>query len=70
MKREIDDNSFDEALMEDEFMPDSFIDDDDDGEDWTTLIGVLVLLLTLFGQSSIGVIANLVPASDGFVQQA
>lgn len=56
--------------MEDEFMPDSFIDDDDDGEDWTTLIGVLVLLLTLFGQSSIGVIANLVPASDGFVQQA
>lgn len=41
-----------------------------DNEEWYTLIGILVLLLTLLGNAMIGVVANLVPASSGFVQLA
>ena len=43
---------------------------EEDNEDWYTLIGILVLLISLFGVSSVGVVANLVPASSGFVQMA
>lgn len=42
----------------------------ENGEEWYTLLGVFVLLMTLLGFSSVGVIANLVPASSGFVQVA
>lgn len=39
-------------------------------EEWDKMIGILVLLLTFIGHSSMGVAANLVPASSGFVQMA
>ena len=68
IRKEIDeDGSIDEALLSDADEMESFYEDGEDGEDWRTLLGMLALLLTLFGQSSIGVIANMVPTSDGFV---
>lgn len=39
-------------------------------EEWDKMIGILVLLLTLVGHSTMGVAANVVPASSGFVQMA
>jgi hypothetical protein len=38
--------------------------------EWDKMLGILVLLLTLIGHSGTGVIANIVPASSGFVQMA
>lgn len=35
---------------------------EDNTEEWYSLIAVIILLLTLLGHSSVGVIANLVPA--------
>jgi hypothetical protein len=41
--------------------------DSDDDKEWYTFIGIIVLLLTLFGTASSGVVANLVPSPSGFV---
>ncbi len=35
--------------------------------EWDKILGILVLLLTLLGHSSSGVVANIVPASSGLV---
>lgn len=70
-RKEIDDDgSIDEALLSDADEMESFYEEGEDGEDFATLLGMLALLLTLFGHSSVGVISNMVPTSDGFVQQA
>ena len=43
---------------------------EDDGTEWYTLIGIGVLLLTLIGHSMVGVVANIVPASSGYIMLA
>jgi hypothetical protein len=63
------DDSLDEELLRTQNMSElSAIDSEH--QEWYTLIGILVLLLTLVGSSLIGVTANVVPASNGFVQLA
>jgi hypothetical protein len=64
-----DEHSIDEELLDNQHNSDLSLLEEDE-EDWYTLIGIVVLLVTLFGVSSIGVVANLVPASSGFVQMA
>lgn len=64
-----EDDSLDEELMKTQHMSELSVNEEDD-EDWYTLIGILILLISLFGVSSVGVVANLVPASSGFVQMA
>lgn len=51
-------------------MSDLSVFDEDDGTEWLTLIGIAFLVLTLIGHSMAGVVANLVPASSGFVMLA
>lgn len=47
----------------------SFVQEDE-GLEWSTIIGIVVLLLTIVGCSFVGVAANIVYASSGFVIQA
>lgn len=65
----IDDFSIDEELLEDQQMFASE-DGEEEGEEWYTLLGIIVLLTTLFGTSIVGVVANIVPAQNGFVIMA
>ena len=44
--------------------------EEDNEAEWDKILGILVLLLTLLGHSSSGVVANIVPASSGLVQMA
>ena len=68
IRKEIDENgSIDEALLQNANEMESFYEDNEDSKDWKTAFGMPALLLTFFGQSSIGVIANMVPTSNGFV---
>lgn len=63
-------DDIDEELLRTQHMSELSLVVSDNGEEWYTLLGVLVLLMTLLGLASVGVVANLVPASSGFVQVA
>lgn len=64
------DDSIDEELLKTQHMSELSYIEEEAGEEWDKLIGILVLLLTLISYSSMGVASNLVPASSGFVQMA
>lgn len=68
-RQDIDDSvdSIDERLLVSQHMSELSLAETDDREEWYTFVGIIVLLLTLFGHASSGVIANLVLAPSGFV---
>ena len=61
------DDCIDERLLVSQHMSELSLAETDDSEEWYTFVGIIVLLLTLFGHASSGVIANLVLAPSGFV---
>lgn len=69
MMQNIVDDSIDEELLLTQHMSELSLLEEN-GEDWDVLIGVLMLLGTLLGTSLMGVAANVVPASSGYVQMA
>ena len=64
------DDSIDEELLKTQHMSELSLLEEEAAEEWDKMIGILVLLLTLLGHASMGVAANIVPASSGFVQMA
>lgn len=64
------DDSIDEELLKTQHMSELSILEEEVAEEWDKMLGILILLLTLLGHASMGVAANIVPASSGFVQMA